>query len=219
MNDCVTRLQTTSTPMFLREHQSLGRNAVPGTRFFRCDECNHHWDDNIRDCLTPSGEHCERCGDFVHPYFFQKQMVVMIHNRFTPELCQEHQQKLFVFGDNLQRKGKRGQAAIRDEQNAFGIATKIAPLMSPPAFFGNDDTYLPDVIKDIRLIYDTYHAPWSRYTAVVFPAQGLGTGLARLPETSPTMWSSLCQLLHHFFGYNNGQNQTSSLPAQSTQWA
>ncbi|GAA4652359.1 hypothetical protein GCM10023116_46430 [Kistimonas scapharcae] len=45
------------------------RKAVPGIRFFVCDECGEIWWDKTRDCLSPSGDHCpnDDCGDFTRP--------------------------------------------------------------------------------------------------------------------------------------------------------
>lgn len=48
-------------------------SPVPGTRLFRCEECNHAWGEPTRDCLSPSGEFCpEGCGEFVHPYAYEE---------------------------------------------------------------------------------------------------------------------------------------------------
>lgn len=130
----------------------------------------------------------------------------MHYDKFSVELCREHPRKIFVFGDNLRRKGTRGQAAIRNEPNAFGVATKIAPLMSPPAFFEDNDQYLPVIADDLFKIKTAYHGFDSPYTAIVFPTMGLGTGLAKLQEKSPTMWDGLGWLLYQYFGYINGDH-------------
>jgi len=42
---------------------------------------------------------------------------------------------MYIFGDNTYRVGKSGQAIIRDENNAFGIVTKVAPSNDTNAFF------------------------------------------------------------------------------------
>ena len=62
------------------------------------------------------------------------------HQWYTPELLRAYPGYLFLFGDNLQRIGKGGQAIIRDEPNAFGIATKKGPGMEDEDFF-RDDMY------------------------------------------------------------------------------
>lgn len=44
--------------------------------------------------------------------------------------------KLYVFGDNVERQGLRGQAAeMRGEPNAIGFPTKWFPKLTPKAFF------------------------------------------------------------------------------------
>lgn len=180
-----------------------GRNAVPGFRAFRCDDCGHSWQEPSRDCMSSSGEHCEKCSEFVIPYLHFKNLILMCHDKFSVSLCRDHPQKMFVFGDNLQRKGKGGQAVIRDEPNAYGIATKLAPLMSPPAFFPNTDEYIPAIDHDILRIKRDYHTMHKGYSAIVFPVDGLGTGRARLSDVSPTMWDGLNRLLYHHLGYRN----------------
>lgn len=50
------------------------RRPVPGYRHFRCDECDHSWQEPTRDCLSPSGEFCpvDGCGEFNHPISCEK---------------------------------------------------------------------------------------------------------------------------------------------------
>ncbi|MET2951740.1 hypothetical protein ABXV18_27040 [Vibrio owensii] len=38
-----------------------------GIRFFSCGECGQAWSEASRDCLSPSGDHCD-CGEYVHPH-------------------------------------------------------------------------------------------------------------------------------------------------------
>lgn len=45
----------------------MPRKPVPGYRTFRCEDCGHSWTEPTRDCLSPSGEFCEECGDFSIP--------------------------------------------------------------------------------------------------------------------------------------------------------
>ncbi|MGY5881801.1 MAG: hypothetical protein RTV31_16240 [Candidatus Thorarchaeota archaeon] len=42
---------------------------------------------------------------------------------------------IFVFGDNLERKGKGGAATVRDEPNTYGFITKKQPLNVDSAFY------------------------------------------------------------------------------------
>lgn len=53
----------------------------------------------------------------------------------TKEYLKEHPNHIFVFGDNLLRKGYAGAAALRDEPNTFGFITKKYPTNDDEAFF------------------------------------------------------------------------------------
>jgi hypothetical protein len=94
---------------------------------------------------------------------------------------------LYVFGDNIARTGFGGQAAeFRGEPNTVGIPTKFAP----DRFF--DDKKLTGAEVDI--IEDAWNreiAKISNTHIVVFPARGIGTGLARLESKSPYLWKLL----------------------------
>ena len=45
---------------------------------------------------------------------------------------------LWLFGDNDQRYGMKGQAIIRKCKNAYGIPTKKKPSMNAEAFYTDD---------------------------------------------------------------------------------
>ncbi len=102
---------------------------------------------------------------------------------YTPELLRANPTKYYVFGDNTVREGKGGQAIIRHEPNAIGVATKFLPNNKPDSFF-SDDHYENDIsfiaadLKDIEL-----HLILGK--TVVLPAAGLGTGLSELPKRAP----------------------------------
>ena len=87
----------------------------------------------------------------------------------------------FVFGDNVARVGYGGQAAAcRGEPNALGVAT----LYSPGHFYRPDDpAALAVVIRDLSVVA----AMLMRGCEVYVPTDGLGTGLARLPEHAPAL--------------------------------
>jgi len=42
---------------------------------------------------------------------------------------------IFVFGDNLERRGKGGAAKLRDEPNTYGFITKKRPMDADSAFY------------------------------------------------------------------------------------
>lgn len=90
---------------------------------------------------------------------------------------------LYVFGDNVKRVGLGGQAAaMRHEPNAVGVATKYSP--SEP--FGEE----PHQIAAQKRIIDEDMKPLFRHVRlggiVVWPADGIGTGLAGLDRYAPS---------------------------------
>lgn len=93
----------------------------------------------------------------------------------------------FVFGDNCQRYGKGGQAVVRDEPNAMGLATKWAPDTSDLDYFDDEDWEFigADLMK--VLVHSLDHD-------VVIPFSDrveLGTGLSQLPERAPRLYAAL----------------------------
>lgn len=93
---------------------------------------------------------------------------------------------VYLFGDNVRRKGMGGQAAaMRGEPNAIGIATKWAPDNRETSFFSDDDLerISPIITEDFLKAFNAR----SRGLLIVIPADGLGTGLSQLPERAPTV--------------------------------
>jgi hypothetical protein len=108
---------------------------------------------------------------------------------FSVDECDNNPTKLFVFGDNLERIGTGGQAIIRNCSNSIGIATKKKPSMQDDSFFHDKPSEAIKILNDIqRLIVVS-----SDYEVVVFPADGLGTGLSKMQIFSP----KLCNWLHN----------------------
>lgn len=87
----------------------------------------------------------------------------------------------FVFGDNRERWGLGGQAgAMRGEPNAIGVAT----LYAPGDFYRPDDPLaLATVASDLNQVA----LALAEGRIVYAPHDGLGTGLARLPEHCPAL--------------------------------
>ena len=97
----------------------------------------------------------------------------------------ENPDKVYLFGDNLLGKGKKGQAIIRDEANAFGISTKKKPSTTDDSYF-TDDEYDSNV-KAIKDAFDKI----PKDKDIVVPMDGLGTGLAKLKEKAPKTFAYL----------------------------
>lgn len=100
---------------------------------------------------------------------------------YTRDLLRAHPDDRFVFGDNRKRVGYGGQAAAaRDEPNAIGVAT----LYAPGAFYRPDDPEaLATVVSDLGKVAEAL----CNGRTVHVPVDGLGTGLARLPENAPAL--------------------------------
>lgn len=90
---------------------------------------------------------------------------------------------LYVFGDNVRRVGMGGQAAeMRHEPNAVGVATKY----SPSECFGEEAHQVAAqkrvIDQDMKPLFE--HA--RRGGVVIWPADGIGTGLAGLERHAPS---------------------------------
>lgn len=95
---------------------------------------------------------------------------------------------LYVFGDNVKRVGRGGQAAeMRGEPNAVGVAT----LYAPGLFYVEE----PVATENQKRIIDRDMKPLFEHIKnggfVIWPADGIGTGLARLPDMAPSTFSYL----------------------------
>lgn len=115
----------------------------------------------------------------------------------SPSLCRQHQDRIFVFGDNLCRKGTGGQAVIRYEQNSFGVATKRFPARVECAYFSDREDEIEAMVNDLRKLWTL-----AQTHSIVFPSAGLGTGLAKLPEKAPRTFTILKQILSEHFLFN-----------------
>lgn len=129
--------------------------------------------------------------------------VEVTSERYTPELLRANPNKVYVFGDNLQRWGHGGQAIIRDEYNSFGIPTKNKPSNDDNAFF-EDEEYLEEseALFQIDRSIDALFDMGKRYT-IVFPSGGLGTGLSAMPTKCPKLFKLMNQALLNTFGVIN----------------
>lgn len=99
----------------------------------------------------------------------------------TRDMLRAEPEAQFAFGDNMRRVGLGGQAKeMRGEPNAVGVAT----LYAPGHFYRPDDpAAFATVVHDLNGIA---RALASGVTVYV-PRDGLGTGLAQLPENAPAL--------------------------------
>jgi predicted NAD-dependent protein-ADP-ribosyltransferase YbiA (DUF1768 family) len=127
---------------------------------------------------------------------------------YSTDLLKTNPDKIYVFGDNVTQTGKGGQAIIRDEENAFGIPTKSSPNTYEKAYF-NDKMYEANITQINRAIEKIK----ADGRPIVFPKDGLGTGLAKMQEKAPETYAYFKQRLLEEFGFNN---DTGTLSTQSS---
>lgn len=111
----------------------------------------------------------------------------------TRAMLKAEPKTLFVFGDNVLRRGYGGQAAeMRGMPNAVGIPTKWAPSMHEDAFFAD---------RDFSRVFDLIWPKFQRLAHhlekggdVVWPEDGIGTGRAQLKTRAPAIMVLIDQL-------------------------
>jgi hypothetical protein len=114
---------------------------------------------------------------------------------YSVDLLNSKLDHLFIFGDNLIGKGLAGQAIIRNCVNSYGIPTKKYPSNKHGSFF--DDSEYEENIKHIKNAIDNIP---KGYEYIVFPTDGLGTGLAGLPTKAPKTFTFLNKYINDIFG-------------------
>lgn len=96
---------------------------------------------------------------------------------------------LFVFGDNMFHAGKGGQAKeMRGEKNAVGIPTKWSPGMLVGDFFDDREGDIDRCREEIDAAFGRLFMHAAHGGEIVWPADGVGTGLAQLKERAPLIW-------------------------------
>lgn len=119
-------------------------------------------------------------------------MPLIYRSFITRRQVQLFKNVLFVFGDNLERKGFGGQAAeMRNEPNSVGIPTKRKPSRNSDAYFSDEDfeEVKPIIKKEMfRLVQHL-----KNNKIVVWPEDGIGTGRANLANSSQKIWNYIEQ--------------------------
>lgn len=117
----------------------------------------------------------------------------------TRSAVRANRDKLFLFGDNLERRGFGGQAAaMRGEPNAIGIPTKKSPTNRAGAFFTDLEFEQNKAVIDAAFADVTNAIPDST-RVIVIPSCGLGTGRAQLNRRAPRTFAYLQQRLADLF--------------------
>ena len=120
-------------------------------------------------------------------------MTLLYITRYTRAYIKAHPDWIFVFGDNLARSGYGGQAAAaRGELNTVGIATKRSPSMEPSAFLTDVDYEEWGSVESDKLATLVMASRNNR--TIIWPFDGIGTGLAKLETSAPMIWSVIEKL-------------------------
>lgn len=109
----------------------------------------------------------------------------------TREMVRANRDKLFLFGDNLERRGYGGQAAaMRGEPNAIGIPTKKTPTNKAGAFFTDLEFDQNKDAIDAAFAEITNAVTDSIRAIVIFKRSGYRPGAARQTSTKNIRVSS-----------------------------
>lgn len=115
-------------------------------------------------------------------------------NIYTRAFVKQHPDKLFIFGDNVERKGGGGQAVIRGLPNVFGIATKWAPTYCSDDYFSDlNRECLPIIATDLSCLKARLA---EQPQPLVYPVAGIGTGRAMLQTMAPNLLKYLTEQLY-----------------------
>lgn len=125
----------------------------------------------------------------------QPKTVVRTTNIITREDARLNTDTLYVFGDNIQRRGLKGQAAdLRGEPNAIGVATKRKPASDDRSYFSDKTLEENKLIirTDIdRVIFEFQSNDYQNL--VILP---IGQGLAKLQQKAPLTYQFLQEELN-----------------------
>ena len=125
--------------------------------------------------------------------------VIVYSGFWSVETTLHYHDYIFIFGDNDIKKGKKGQAVIRDQPNAFGIPTKKLPNLSDAAFY-TDAEYAHNKLQiDAAIINIKLNLP--NYSGIIYPENGIGTGLAQLDKRAPRTFKYLTDAIRELFEY------------------
>lgn len=120
----------------------------------------------------------------------------------TRDLIKSNPKKIFLFGDNDEQVGTGGQAKeMRGEINSIGIPTKKGPNHDSESYY--TDLEFEQNKKKINYAISVVLSKIREGYDVVIPKNGIGTGLAKLPEKAPKTYQFLTATLAALEKYIN----------------
>ena len=122
-------------------------------------------------------------------------MPILLQKFISRSDLQANKHVMYAFGDNLEEAGFGGQAKeMRGEPNALGIPTKASPYM-----FLSDVAHYKLVTHRYNLIFEQIEVAMKARKLLVWPLDGIGTGLADLKNKAPMCWAYLEAKRHSLF--------------------
>jgi hypothetical protein len=118
------------------------------------------------------------------------------------DYVEKNSDKLFVFGDNQMKIGKKGQAIIRDAKNSIGITTKKSPSRRNNAYF-NDIEFEKNKDNIIQDILNIKYKALSENKIIIFSSNGYGNGLAEMNTRAPKTYDFINNSLKQNFNFDN----------------
>lgn len=112
----------------------------------------------------------------------------------TKEYLRSHPDSIFVYGDNLLHRGKRGAASLRDEPNSYGFMTKKYPDYNYCSYYNQCD-YLP-ILREEMLELEKKIKDFPDRTFLI---SKLGSGLAN----KYNIWDIIKPELYKLKKYSN----------------
>lgn len=91
----------------------------------------------------------------------------------TKKYLRDHPKEIFVFGDNLLYRGKKGGAILRDEPNTYGFVTKKYPNYKEESYYRPEE-YLDIYHTEIEKLKGQMRS----YSDYIYLISAMGSGLA-----------------------------------------
>lgn len=138
-------------------------------------------------------------------------MVEVQEDWYNIGMLSANPKKLYVFGDNTIRAGRGGQATIRDCFNAIGVATKRLPSTGDGAYYADTQSDYKALTNDLFNLSKVMDSPEYQDWTLVFPKDGLGTGLSEMPQRSPFLFDVMSKYLKQYFNVDTNEDGTLSI--------